>query len=127
MLGPPLTMRCGRSHCHLVTVSREQRASVILTAANILREIEIFLETVLVEEDAGCTHGSLYESLTAFYSDDNLRSSGNKNWNEEEISCQRSVKFHRMTYVTHCNQLWVDAQVFPISTAHISQHTARRK
>ena len=29
--------------------------------------------------------------------------------------------------VTHCNHFWVDTQVFPISTAHISQHAARRE
>lgn len=28
-----------------------------------------------------------------------IRSSRNKDWNEEEISRQRSAKFHRMTYV----------------------------
>lgn len=50
-------------------------------------------------QGAGCSHGSLYETHTAFCSDDNLRSSCNKNWNEEEISCQTSVKFRRITYV----------------------------
>lgn len=96
MLSPPLKMRCGRSHCCLVTVSREQKASVTLTAANILRETSIFLEIIVVDLRMQAAV-MVKSSLTAFYSDDNLRSRRNKHWNKEEISRQRCVKFHRMT------------------------------
>lgn len=50
---------------------------------------------------------------------------------EKEISLQGSLKYRRITDImvthddTHCNHLWADTQVFPISTAHVSQHAAR--
>lgn len=46
---------------------------------------------------------------------------------KKEISPQGMLKCGRVTLIqhdTHCNHLWVDAQVFPIPTAYISQHAA---
>lgn len=46
------------------------------------------------------------------------------------MTLQGLLKYHRIADVitvhddTHCNQLWVHAEIFPISTAHISQHAA---
>lgn len=58
-------------------------------------------------------------------------SSSNKSVMEKVIPLQGSLKYHRSADITvthddtHCNHLWVDTQVFPISTAHVSQHAAR--
>lgn len=45
------------------------------------------------------------------------------------LSLMRYKNRRRDTWTgrTHCNQLWVDAQVLPVTTAHIGQQAARRE
>lgn len=75
-------------------------------------------------------HKWLLWSCVAFHSDSNL-CARNKNGMKKEISLQGSIKWRRITDIiviyddTHSSQLWVDTKVFPISTAHVSQHTSR--
>lgn len=43
------------------------------------------------------------------------------------LSNERQKQNRRHLDRTHCNQLWVDAQVLPVTTAHISQQAAGRE
>lgn len=70
-------------------------------------------------------------SCEAFYSGDNRGRSSKRSWIEKDISPRGSLKNHIITDITvihedtHCTQLEVDSQVFPVPTAHVSQHAAR--